>query len=305
MATLDLWISNYLNDCCYRKRLDIKTLRAYQSDLHDFASYITNCRADFLDKHTISDYVNELHRKRSPRTVKRKIASMRAFYHYLVYEELVETDPFYRLDLSFRLPSQLPRYIPAHMLKDFYNTLYATGTEHQSRHKRKCALRDIAVMELLIASGLRISELCGLTSDAVNLSENEIRIHGKGNKERIIQLTEPVTISALKEYYMIFSQEIQNTGFFFVNNCGRRLTDQSVRNMINRIAREAEIPLHLTPHMFRHSFATFLVNQDVDIRCIQELLGHSSIKTTEIYTHVNLAKQKEILINKNPRKMIC
>ena len=305
MATLDLWISNYLNDCCYRKRLDIKTLRAYQSDLHDFAVYITNHNVDFLDKHSISDYVNELHRKRSPRTVKRKIASMRAFYHYLVYEELVETDPFYRLDLSFRLPSQLPRYIPAHMLKDFYNTLYATGTEHQSRHKRKCALRDIAVMELLIASGLRISELCGLTSDAVNLSENEIRIHGKGNKERIIQLTEPVTISALKEYYTIFSQEIQNTGFFFVNNCGRRLTDQSVRNMINRIAREAEIPLHLTPHMFRHSFATFLVNQDVDIRCIQELLGHSSIKTTEIYTHVNLTKQKEILINKNPRKMIC
>ena len=230
---------------------------------------------------------------------------MRAFYHYLVYEELVETDPFYRLDLSFRLPSQLPRYIPVHMLNDFYSTLYATGSVTRSPHQRKCALRDIAVMELLIASGLRISELCGLTSDAVNLSENEIRIHGKGNKERIIQLTEPVTISALKAYYTIFSQEIRDTGFFFVNNCGRRLTDQSVRNMINRIAREAEIPLHLTPHMFRHSFATFLVNQDVDIRCIQELLGHSSIKTTEIYTHVNLAKQKEILINKNPRKMIC
>lgn len=305
MATLDLWISTYLNDCCYRKRLDIKTLKAYQSDLHDFASYITNRNADFLDKHAISEYVNELHRKKSPRTVKRKIASMRAFYHYLVYEELVGTDPFYRLDLSFRLPSQLPRYIPAHMLNDFYSTLYATGSANRHPHQRKCALRDIAVMELLIASGLRISELCGLTSDAVNLSENEIRIHGKGNKERIIQLTEPVTISALKEYYTSFSQEIQNTGFFFINNCGRRLTDQSVRNMINRIAREAEIPLHLTPHMFRHSFATFLVNQDVDIRCIQELLGHSSIKTTEIYTHVNLAKQKEILINKNPRKMIC
>lgn len=305
MATLDLWISNYMKDCRYRKCLDNKTLRAYRSDLNDFALYITNYNANFLDKHSISAYVNDLHLNKSPRTVKRKIASIRAFYHYLVYEELVETDPFYRLDLSFRLPSQLPRYIPAHMLKKFYITLYQTNSNPSSDYKQKCAVRNIAVMELLIASGLRISELCGLTADAVNLSENEIRIHGKGNKERVIQLTESITISALNRYSILYAKEIQETGFFFINNRGRHLTDQSVRNMIDHIAKEAQIPLHLTPHMFRHSFATFLVNQDVDIRCIQELLGHSSIKTTEIYTHVNLAKQKEILINKNPRKMIC
>ena len=191
------------------------------------------------------------------------------------------------------------------MLKKFYITLYQTNSNPSSDYKQKCAVRNIAVMELLIASGLRISELCGLTADAVNLSENEIRIHGKGNKERVIQLTESVTISALNRYSILYAKEIQETGFFFINNRGRHLTDQSVRNMIDHIAKEAQIPLHLTPHMFRHSFATFLVNQDVDIRCIQELLGHSSIKTTEIYTHVNLAKQKEILINKNPRKMIC
>ncbi|MFQ7201329.1 Tyrosine recombinase XerC [uncultured Clostridium sp.] len=304
MATLDHWITNYLNDCRYRKHLDVKTLRAYRSDLNEFTTYIVDQDVDFLNKHSISAYVNDLHKNKSPRTVKRKIASLHAFYRYLVYEELVESDPFYRLDLTFRLPSQLPRYIPTHMLRDFYVTLYGNNSERQSAFKKKCALRDIAVMELLIASGLRISELCELTTDAVNLAENEIRIRGKGNKERIIQLTEPVTISALNEYFESFSQEIQDTGFFFINNCGRRLTDQSVRNMINRIAGEASIPLHLTPHMFRHSFATFLVNQDVDIRCIQELLGHSSIKTTEIYTHVNLAKQKEILVNKNPRKMI-
>ena len=94
----------------------------------------------------------------------------------------MESDPFYRLDLTFRLPSQLPRYIPTHMLRDFYVTLYGNNSERQSAFKKKCALRDIAVMELLIASGLRISELCELTTDAVNLAENEIRIRGKGNK---------------------------------------------------------------------------------------------------------------------------
>ena len=101
-ATLDHWITNYLNDCRYRKHLDVKTLRAYRSDLNEFTTYIVDQDVDFLNKHSISAYVNDLHKNKSPRTVKRKIASLHAFYRYLVYEELVESDPFYRLDLTFR-----------------------------------------------------------------------------------------------------------------------------------------------------------------------------------------------------------
>ena len=102
----------------------------------------------------------------------------------------------------------------------------------------------------------------------------------------------------------MFREDITSCGYFFVNNYGNRLSEQSVRNMIHRIASNAQIPINITPHMFRHTFATSLVNQEVDIRCIQELLGHSSIRTTEIYTHVDTARQKHILECKNPRKLI-
>lgn len=301
---LEALMEEYLRYCLYRKRLDEKTVRAYRTDLLYFNRFIEENALDYLDKASISQYVDRLHSTMAPRTVKRKIASLQAFYHYLIYEERIERDPLYRLDLSFKLPFQLPRYIPNHYLQSFYEALYQKREHALTEYQEQCAVRDIAVIELLVATGLRISELCTLTPDAVNLVERYVRVHGKGNKERIIQLTEDITVKALEEYAKVFGSKMQKAGYFFVNSCGRRLSDQSVRNRINRLAKEAQIPLHITPHMFRHSFATSLVNQDVDIRCIQTLLGHSSIRTTEIYTHVNMMKQKSILENKNPRKLI-
>ena len=138
----------------------------------------------------------------------------------------------------------------------------------------------------------------------MNLYDGEVRIHGKGDKERILQLTEKITIGALTEYKLLFQGEISKSEYFFLNKYGNPLSDQSVRDMIDRLAHMASIPMHITPHMFRHSFATYLVNQDVDIRCIQEMLGHSSIRTTEIYTHVDMAKQRNVLETKNPRKLL-
>ena len=301
---LEMLMEEYLRYCLYRKRLDEKTVRAYRTDLLYFNRFIKENDLDYQDKASISQYVDRLHSTMAPRTVKRKIASLQAFYHYLIYEERIERDPLYRLDLSFKLPFLLPRYIPNHYLQSFYEVLYQKREHALTEYQEQCAVRDIAVIELLVATGLRISELCTLTPDAVNLVERYVRVHGKGNKERIIQLTEDITVKALEEYAKAFGSKMQKAGYFFVNSCGRRLSDQSVRNRINRLAKEAQIPLHITPHMFRHSFATSLVNQDVDIRCIQTLLGHSSIRTTEIYTHVNMMKQKSILENKNPRKLI-
>ncbi len=165
-------------------------------------------------------------------------------------------------------------------------------------------MRSIAVVELLFATGLRISELCNLSLQAVRLADWELIIHGKGDMERILQLTEDVTVAALKEYEVLYRSRIAACGYFFVNGYGNRLSDQSVRNMLNKLSAATPICYHITPHMFRHSFATSPVNQDVDIRCIQEILGHSSIKTTEIYTHVDVTKQKRVLEAKNPRKLL-
>ena len=304
MHNINNLVETYLSYCLMRKRLDPKTVRAYRADLADFSDYLNTQQADFMDKKAIGQYVDSLHRTKAPRTVKRKIASLQAFYHFLVYEDLISDNPLYKIDLSFKLPQNLPRYIPTHVQNAFYHELYAQKLQASTDYQYKCAVRNIAVVELLFATGLRISELCNLTAISVNLTDRQILIHGKGNKERVIQLTEDVAINALVEYEALFREQMENCGFFFISGYGNRLSDQSVRNMIHRICMKAEIPLHITPHMFRHSFATSLVNQDVDIRCIQEILGHSSIKTTEIYTHVDMSKQKSILASKNPRKLL-
>lgn len=297
-------MADYLNFCSLRKRLDSKSIRAYKGDLRQFCGYLQESGEDFLNKKCLGNYIERLHQSFSPRTVKRKIASLQAFYHYLIYEELIGDNPFQKLDVSFKLPQQLPRYIPMHIIKSFYSVLYAQKEHVATLYQKKCAVRNIAVIELLFSTGLRISELCRLPQSHVNLVDRDVLIQGKGNKERLIQLTDIHTVKALEEYHTIFSAEIKRCGYFFVNSWGNPLSDQSVRNMIRKLAGQASLNLHITPHMFRHSFATFLVNQDVDIRCIQEILGHSSIKTTEIYTHVSAEKQKRILLEKNPRKLI-
>ena len=157
-------------------------------------------------------------------------------------------------------------------------------------------------MELLFATGMRISELCTLKNGDVDLENGIVLIYGKGSKERRIQIGNEEVIGVLKKYRNDFRVEIKSCGYFFVNQSGRVLSDQAVRRMINKYATLAAIELHITPHMFRHTFATALLEADVDIRYIQEMLGHSSINITEIYTHVTTSKQRDILATKHPRK---
>ena len=149
---------------------------------------------------------------------------------------------------------------------------------------------------------MRISELCILKLSDIDLHDATIRIYGKGSKERIIQIGNEDVIQLLKRYKNEFFTEIQNSGYFFTNTNSLPISDQAVRRMINKYCNLASIDLHITPHMFRHTFAPCLLNADVDIRYIQEMLGHSSITVTEIYTHVALSKQKDILTNKHPRR---
>ena len=151
---------------------------------------------------------------------------------------------------------------------------------------------------------MRISELCSLKPQNIDLENNTVRIYGKGAKERILQVGNPDVLSALRLYYETFREDIEICGYFFVNRLDRRLSDQSVRFMIDRYAKLANLEQHITPHMFRHSFATLLLEQDVDIRYIQQMLGHSSISTTEIYTHVSNGKQKDILFHRHPRNLM-
>lgn len=303
MNTLNNYIAEYIEYCEYRKRLDVKTLKAYKIDLtqyKDFCHFLSDC----FDKTAVDTFITSLLKKYKPKTVKRKIASLKAFFHYLEYQELLNENPFTKLDVHFREAKLLPKTIPFHSIQAFLSTLYAQKEQAETEYQLHCCIRDIAVVELLFATGMRISELCSLKPCDIDLESNNILIYGKGAKERIMQLGNQEVIAALSLYQETFQKDMEVCGYFFVNRLQHRLSDQSVRLMINRYAELAGISQHITPHMFRHSFATLLLEQDVDIRYIQRMLGHSSISTTEIYTHVSSTKQKDILIHKHPRNLM-
>ena len=149
---------------------------------------------------------------------------------------------------------------------------------------------------------MRISELCSLKTNQLDLHDYIIRIYGKGSRERLIQICNENVRLLIDKY--IITMKLEDNSFFFINRLHNRLSEQSVRYMINNYRKNAKIIQHITPHMFRHSFATLLLEEDVDIRYIQQMLGHSSITTTQIYTHTSIKKQKEILASKHPRNKI-
>lgn len=303
MQNLQTWISQYLLDCQYQKGLDSKTIKAYRIDLAQFSSFLDNANLE-LTREGVMEYISDLHQKYKPKTIRRKIASVKAFCGYLEYEELVSENPFSRLRLKLNAPLILPRTIPLSSIEAILTAAYQVKSDAETPVQRNAAIRDIAVLELLFATGVRVSELCSLRCEDVRLDEGEIKIFGKGAKERYVQIANPDVLKAMLSYRETYEDTIGQVGTFFVNRRNGPLSDQSVRSIVNKYSKLAGVENHITPHMFRHSFATLLLEEGVDIRYIQRLLGHSSIVTTQIYTHVAGKKQRDILSEKHPRNKI-
>ncbi len=302
MNELQAHVTNYLFYCRQQKRLDSKTLKAYQTDLQQFTEFITISSLEDISSSILEAYISNLHQLYKPKTVKRKIASIKAFFHYLEYKEFIIINPFSKIQIKFREPSILPKTIPLSTVELVLSTIYTCCRQAPTAYQRKNALRDAAIIELLFATGIRISELCSLKTCDISLSDRSLLIHGKGNKERRMQIGNDDVLQTLTEYRNSFHDKNNPCSFFFINQNQTPVSDQAVRRMINKYVSLAAIDLHITPHMFRHTFATSLLEADVDIRYIQEMLGHSSINITEIYTHVALSKQRDILTSKHPRK---
>lgn len=302
MSNLQTQINQYLEYCRYQKRLDEKTLKAYRIDLTQFLAEVPCTDAPEITPALLEDYIRKLHQNYKPKTAKRKIASLKALFHYFEYREIIDRNPFNKIQVRFREPIILPKTIPLRTVETLLATIYQQHAAAATEYQRKNTLRDIAVIELLFATGMRISELCTLKVNDVNLCDRYILIYGKGSKERKVQIGNEDVCHILISYKDTFREQMRDCNHFFVNQAGRALSDQSVRRMINKYTALAAIEQHITPHMFRHTFATSLLEADVDIRYIQEMLGHSSINITEIYTHVAMAKQRDILVAKHPRK---
>ena len=295
MHTLSSLIADYLEVGEYEKQLSPDTIKAYRIDLRQFLEFAGDV---WPDKDVLNQYIKHINQTFAPRSVKRKLASVRAFYHEMELSGQLDKNPFDKLHIRIQSPKQLPRIIPEQVVQALLQSAYDS-------YMPGCreTLRDIVVLELLFSTGLRVSELCALSKDSFQLGESELRllINGKGRKERIIQITTAELLHLLKIYYSEFSTEIELQKSILFNRRGRPISPQSVRRIINKYLRQIGVNSHITPHMFRHTFATSLLEAGMDIRYIQSLLGHSSISTTQIYTHVTARQQTLLLAEKHPR----
>lgn len=295
MQPLSQAIEQYLEMCEFERNLSADTLKAYRIDLRQFSEFT---KYEWASQDMFNQYIKHLNQNFAPRSVKRKVASLRAFYHYQELNRLLQENPFHRLQIRIRSPKQLPRTIPNYIIRNLLQSAY----DDYSPGKRT-VLRDILILELLFSTGLRVSELCSLSVETFLLGESELRllVNGKGRTERMLQITTPELIHLVKVYCTEFAEEIQHSGAILLNQQGHSISTQSVRRIIQRYMKKIGSSYHVTPHMFRHTFATSLLEAGMDIRYIQSLLGHSSISTTQIYTHVTSYQQTTLLAEKHPR----
>lgn len=295
MQSLSDLITAYIEMCEHQRKLSRDTVKAYRIDLKQFLQFVDGAT---IDLELLNRYVKHLNQNYAPRSVKRKLASLRAFYNELELNEAISENPFGQLHVRLQMPRQLPRIIPEQLVQKILQNSYDAYEPG-----RREVLRDIVVLELLFSTGLRVSELCALSKACFQLSQEKLRllINGKGSKERVVQIVTPELLRLMERYCKAFAPEIEKFGVILFNRRGRPLSPQSVRRIIDRYLKRTETDYHVTPHMFRHTFATSLLEAGMDIRYIQSLLGHSSISTTQIYTHVMPHQQTIQLAEKHPR----
>lgn len=308
METVQTNVKDFISHCQFEKNLSAKTIKAYQIDLTQFIKFLHDKsypkEANKITKIEIKAYLESISILK-PKSVKRKIATLKALFNYLEFEDQIPINPLRKMRVNIKEPKQLPNVMDIGEIRKIFQEAYSRNMliKNKKTYSYFETLRDMVVIELLFATGARVSEIANLTTDNIDVNTGSITIKGKGNKERIIQVCNVESLRVLKNYSSLFIERIKESGgFFLVNRFGKKLSDQSIRTTVKNLAAKAGLQRRITPHTFRHSFGTLLLEQDVDIKYISSLLGHSSIMTTQIYTHVNREKQKQILKLKHPRK---
>lgn len=300
-------IKDFKFHCEYEKNLSTKTLQAYNIDLKQFEEYknYTSLYIKDFDKHKLKDYIQSLYGLNlKAKTIKRKIAVLKALFTYLEFEEVILVSPFRKMRVQIKEPKILPKTMDIKEIRKILKYLYKVKETFSNKdiYGYKALVRDTVIIEILFSTGMRVSELCNIQKNNINLQTGTVKIQGKGDKERIIQICDNEVKKLLKEYFDLFTDQIKGNQYFLINRLGNQLSEQSVRLMIKKYQKLSGLDKHITPHMFRHSFATLLLEEGVDVRYIQHMLGHSSISTTQIYTQVNMKQQKKILNTKHPRR---
>ena len=289
---LEAAIRGFLDELQVERGLSPLTVAAYRRDLAQFAAVAGGAWRN--DPEPVRDFINELRRDgRRPSTQARKVAAIRSFYGFALREELAERDVAALLDAP-KAGSYLPDVLSAEAVAQI---LDAPGADDP------VGIRDRAILELLYACGLRVSELTGLDTDRLDLPGLQVRVIGKGNRERRVPMGEEARERIHR--YLTGPRAAWTAGHpsaaVFVSQRGARLARESVWRLVRRWAASAGVESRVTPHTFRHSFATHLLEGGADLRVVQTLLGHASISTTQLYTHLTGERLREVYARAHPR----
>lgn len=269
------------------------TAAYYVKDVKQFMEYFEGRPEEGIGKEEISEYVMEMNRMGlMETTVSRKISSIKNYYIFLMTENMAETNPAETVE-SPKADKHLPDVLTVEEIERILSCIDVSSPE---------GIRDRAILETLYSSGLRVSELCGLKINDIDFSEEFVRVLGKRMKERIVPLGESAA-KYLSEYIRSArnAYPAKSSDALFLNRRGGRLSRMSIWNILKKYSLKSGIDKHIHPHILRHSFATHLLEGGADLRSVQEMLGHSSIATTEIYTHINRKYLKEIYNEYHPR----
>lgn len=292
-------LDDYLQFLRVERQLAANTLTSYERDLKSYLQYLKEVEQlgslRNVERIHILNHLSHLKETTmSSRTVARHISSIRSFHQFLIRERVVDKDPTVHLEMP-----QMDKKLPNVLSIEEVDALIEAPDISKANGKR-----DQAMLELLYASGMRISECINLDMEDVNLTMGFVRCFGKGGKERIIPLGKSA-LTACRDYLSGPRSELAKTGVatdaLFINQRGKRLTRQGFWKLLKQHAQKAGIQKELTPHTLRHSFATHLIENGADLRAVQEMLGHADISTTQIYTHVSKTRLKDVYSQFHPR----
>lgn len=287
------FIEGFKSYLSVEKNFSEHTINAYCSDIISFLLWLNGTSCIDIDFNKLRDYLHFIQRfDYKKTTIARKTASIRTFYKFLFRERYIDSNPAISLSAPKR-PKSLPKFLTSTEVEKILNNIEIDTP---------AGFRNRVILELLWATGMRVSELSNLNFGDLNLEENEIRVFGKGAKERIVLISDRAK-DFLTQYIktarnlLAPGYDIGNTNEnspLFINNTGYRLQNKTIRNAINTVVEKIELPKKVTPHVFRHSFATHLIENGADLRVVQELLGHAGISNTQIYTHISMKHLQEV-----------
>lgn len=277
MNKIDKLIEDFLRYLLIDKGYSKNTISSYRQDLDRFNDYFNNKNINDIDSNDLKNYIKSLNKKLTEKSISRSISCLKSFYKFLIIEKVIKDNPTDGLYMP-KVKKSLPNIMS---VEDVTKLLDIKLDDHFS-------YRNKAMLELMYATGLRVSELVELKLNDVDFSDDIVRIMGKGSKERIIPMGD-FAKTYLEEYiynHRNLMLKGNNCEYIFLNNHGKKMTRQGFFKIIKKLASDIGISTEISPHTLRHSFASHLLKYGADLRTIQELLGHSDISTTQIYTHV-------------------